>query len=76
MFKCVKCVKDFCESTSGKFFLLGAASAVVATKILKTKKAKDVCVSGVAKTMKLYKDAQNTLQNLKEVHFFGYTLRC
>ncbi len=66
MFKCIECVKNFCESNSGKCFILGVASAIVGMKVLKNKKTREVCVSGVAKTMKLYKDAQVAFQNIKE----------
>ncbi len=66
MFKSIECVKKFCESSSGKCFILGVASAIVGMKVLKNKKTREVCVSGVAKTMKLYKDAQVAFQNIKE----------
>lgn len=40
--------------------------ATLGVKALKSDKTRDLCVKGIAKGMKLQKDAQETFQNMKE----------
>lgn len=47
-------------------FIGGAATVICGKKILESKKAHDVCVSGVAKGMQLFKEAKATALNIKE----------
>lgn len=47
-------------------FAAGIAAVPVIKKIVKSDKTRKVCVSGLAKGMKLYQDAQETVQNIKE----------
>ena len=47
-------------------FIGGAAAVICGKKILESQKAHDVCVSGVAKGMQLFKDAKATAMNIKE----------
>ena len=47
-------------------FIGGAAVALVGTAALKSDKARNLCVKTLAAGMKLQKDAQETLQNIKE----------
>ena len=48
------------------YFIGGAAVAFVGTKIVKSDKTRKACVSGLAKCIKIQKDAQATFQNMKE----------
>lgn len=57
---------DFLKSNKFLFFVGGAATAVVGTKALKSKTAREICVKGLAKGMKLQQDAKVALQNMKE----------
>ncbi len=57
--KCLKSCKAIC-------FVCGAATAVICGKIVKSNAARNMCVKGLAKGMKLKHDAQATLQNMKE----------
>lgn len=59
MFNCLKNEKVLC-------FVGGMAAALVGAKILKSTKTREVCVAGMAKGMKLYRDAQVNFQNMKE----------
>ena len=47
-------------------FVGGIAAATLGVKALKSDKTRDLCVKGIAKGMKLQKDAQETFQNMKE----------
>lgn len=47
-------------------FIGGAAAVICGKKILESQKAHDVCVSGVAKGMQLFKEAKATALNIKE----------
>lgn len=47
-------------------FVAGAVAVPVAKKVLKSEKTRKTCVSGLAKGMKLYQDAQETFRNVKE----------
>lgn len=53
---------------SGKVlsFIGGAAAATLGVKALKSEKTRELCVKGLAKGMKLQKDAQEVYQNMKE----------
>lgn len=57
--KCLKNEKLLC-------FVGGVATATLGVKALKSAKTRDACVKGLAKGMQLHKDAQETLQNMKE----------
>lgn len=59
MKKCFKDCRFWCT-------LGGVAAAIVGEKILKSKKTREICVSGMAKGMKLHQDACVALQNMKE----------
>ena len=48
------------------YFVGGIVTALVGTKILKSKKTRALCVSGLAKGMKLQKDAEAVFQSMKE----------
>ena len=58
-FKCLKNEKLI-------YFIGGVVSATIGVKALKSDKARSICVRGLAKGMKLQKDAQETFQNMKE----------
>ena len=47
-------------------FVGGAAAAIAGTKILTSEKTRKACVSGLAKCIKIQKDAQATFQSMKE----------
>ena len=47
-------------------FAAGAAAVPVLKKLLKSEKTRKACVSGIAKGMKLYQEAQETVLNIKE----------
>lgn len=47
-------------------FAAGIVAVPVIKGIFKSEKVRKVCVSGLAKGMKLYQDAQETVQNIKE----------
>lgn len=47
-------------------FLGGALAAVCCKKLIESQKTHDVCVSGVAKGMQLFKEAKATAVNIKE----------
>jgi len=57
--KCLKNERFLC-------FVGGIAAATLGVKALKSDKTRDLCVKGIAKGMKLQKDAQETFQNMKE----------
>lgn len=57
-----KCLKD-CRFIC---FTCGAVAAVVGGKILKSDKARKICVKGMAAGMKLKHDAEVSFQNMKE----------
>lgn len=57
--ECLKNEKVLC-------FIGGAAAAFVGAKIVKSDKTRKACVSGLAKCIKIQKDAQATFQNMKE----------
>ena len=59
-------LKKCLESTKLLCFIGGAAAAVIGGKILKSKKARELCVKGLAGGMKFKHDAQTAMQNLKE----------
>ena len=44
----------------------GAAGVIAGERILKSKKARDIAVSGLAKGMKLKYDAEEALQSIKD----------
>ena len=44
----------------------GAAAMVIGKKIITAKKTRELAVSGLAKGMKLQKDAKATFQNMKD----------
>jgi len=48
------------------YFIGGIAAATLGVKALKSDKTRGLCVKGLAKGMKLQKDAQETFQNMKE----------
>lgn len=59
---CLECWKNekfFC-------FLGGAVAATLGVKALKSNTTRMVCVSGLAKGMKIHRDAQAVFQNMKE----------
>lgn len=47
-------------------FAAGVAAVPVIKRILKSDKTRKACVSGLAKGMKLYQDAQEAVVNIKE----------
>ncbi len=47
-------------------FVGGVAAATYGVKVLKSDKTRKVCVTGLAKCMRLKNDAQAALQNMKE----------
>lgn len=59
MFECLKNEKLLC-------FAGGVFAAVYGARLLKSDKTRKACVSGLAKCMKLQKDAQVTFANMKE----------
>ncbi|MCL1935350.1 MAG: DUF6110 family protein [Defluviitaleaceae bacterium] len=48
------------------YFMGGVASVCLGSKILKSKKSREIVVNTVAKGMKLQKNAAVTMQNIKE----------
>lgn len=48
------------------YFAGGVVAAAATTKLLKSEKAKKLCVQGLAKGMKLKQDALVAFQNIKE----------
>ena len=59
MLKCFKNEKLWCAVS-------GAAALVVGKKIVKSKKTRELAVSGLAKGMKLQSDAKSAFQNMKD----------
>lgn len=59
---CFDCLKD----KKIAYFIGGVVTAIVGTKIAKSKKTRELCVSGLAKGMKLQKDAESAFQSMKE----------
>ena len=57
---------EFYKDTRFLCFVGGVAAAVVGSKVLKSPKARELCVAGMAKGMKLQQDAQVTFQNMRE----------
>lgn len=47
-------------------FAAGVAIVPIIKKLTKSDKTRKACVSGLAKGMKLYQDAQETVRNIKE----------
>jgi hypothetical protein len=47
-------------------FVGGVLAATYGVKALKSDKTRKACVSGIAKCMKLQKDAQEAIQNMKD----------
>jgi uncharacterized protein YbjQ (UPF0145 family) len=47
-------------------FVGGVLAATYGVKVLKSDKTRKACVSGIAKCMKLQKDAQEAIQNMKD----------
>jgi len=58
----LKCLKN----EKFLYFAGGVAAATLGVKTFKSDKARDLCVKGLAKGMKLQKDAQEAFQNVKE----------
>lgn len=58
-FDCLKNCKTIC-------FAAGAAAVVVGKKILTSPKTREICVSGLAKGMKLRQDAEEAFKNVRE----------
>ena len=56
---CIKNEKLIC-------FIGGVVAATYGVKALKSDKTRKACVSGLAKCMKLQKDAQESFKNMKE----------
>lgn len=48
------------------YFIGGVVAATLGVKAVKSATAREVCVKGLAKGMRLQQDAQETLQNMKE----------
>lgn len=59
---CFNCLKN----EKFLYFVGGIAAAVVGVKALKSGTTRELCVAGLAKGMKLQKDAQAVLQTMKE----------
>lgn len=59
MLKCFKNEKLWCA-------VGGAAALIVGKKIVKSKKTRELAVSGLAKGMKLQSDAKSAFQNMKD----------
>ena len=47
-------------------FAAGAAAAMFGKKVLTSEKTRKLCVSGIAKGMKLQQDAQEAFRNMRE----------
>ena len=47
-------------------FAGGILTAVIGTKIVKNPKTREMCVKGIAKGMKLHRDAEAAFQSIKE----------
>lgn len=60
--KCLECFKN----EKSLCFLGGIAAATLGVKAIKSQTARDLCVTGLAKGMKLHKDAQATFETMKE----------
>ena len=58
-FHCIKNEKFLC-------FVGGIAAATIGVKAIRSPQARKLCVTGMAKGMKLQKDAQAMFQNMKE----------
>ena len=58
-FNCLRNDKLMC-------FIGGVVTATIGVKILKSDKTRGACVRGLAKGMKLQRDAQEIFQNMKE----------
>ncbi|MDO4944542.1 MAG: DUF1490 domain-containing protein [Ruminococcus sp.] len=59
MLSCLKNEKLWCA-------IGGAAAVIVGKKIVKSKKTRQLAVTGLAKGMKLQSDAKELLQNMKD----------
>lgn len=59
---CLQCLKN----EKFLYFIGGVAAATFGVKALKSETTRKVCVSGLAKGMKLQKDAQAVFQTMKE----------
>lgn len=59
-------VLDYLKNEKLLCFVGGILTATYGVKALKSDKTRNACVKGIAKCMKLQKDAQVTLQNMKE----------
>ena len=57
---------DWLKNEKVLCFIGGVATATYGVKLLKSDKTRRVCVNGLAKCMKLQKDAQTAFQNVKE----------
>ena len=57
---------DFLKDKKCWCFAAGVATAVVGKKIATSDKVRSMCVSGLAKGMKLQKDAKAAFQNMKD----------
>lgn len=47
-------------------FIGGIAAAVIGSKVLKSEKTREACVKGIAAGMKFKKNAEASIQNMKE----------
>lgn len=59
-------LKKCFENTKIVCFACGAVAALIGRKILKSQKTRELCVKGLASGMKLKRDAEVTLQNIRE----------
>lgn len=59
-------ILDYLKNEKVLCFIGGVAAATYGVKALKSDKTRSACVKGLAKCMKLQKDAQVTLRNMKD----------
>ncbi|MBR0530217.1 MAG: DUF1490 domain-containing protein [Ruminococcus sp.] len=59
MLNCLKNEKLWCA-------VGGAAAVILGKKVVKAKKTREICVSGLAKGMKLKADAQECFRSMKD----------
>lgn len=59
-------ILDYLKNEKVVCFIGGLAAATYGVKVLKSDKTRKACVKGLAKCMKLQKDAQEAFQNMKD----------
>lgn len=59
-------ITDLIKNDKFLYFVGGALAATYGVKAAKSDKTRKACVSGLAKCIKLQRDAQETFMNMKE----------